>query len=931
MSVMMMMMMMSYLWVLPVDSYYEEAGYIQHARIKKSKTEENNILHFSIKRGDHALFIHLRNNHSVGVKATSKDCLLHAACMSNDVEMVKTVYHLLLSCLPEIDIINSKDHSGNTCMHIACEWGSLEIVKFLFAKDFNVNVRNNHGDSPLHITIRNRKKSIFDFLILHKADVNITNGLNETPLHIAACDQNDIYYAKTLLDPKQCNTWNHHDKYGDTPLFNALKSRSKDMINLLLFYSHFDILAVNKLKGETAANIAGRFQDLELLLRFLSEERLYPVKLQNYMGQTLVHYACWKNDIAMIRLLGDSSNNYNLSEDINLLDRMNELTPLQFACMKNDIKLVTYFLNLPDSYPDVKSKNGETVLHICSRQNMREMAEVCVEKCSRLSRNDDFDTPLHVACYKKNYDLLEWFIRGLTDTCKLDAYGNKEGNTILHVLAGRRKTKRLVELLISSKKCSHNTKNRKGNTALHVAFREGVIDNSMYLLSLSFDEKAWYNNDGYSPLFLALNNEKLHFAEKIFKQCNLKMLAQCLTTENPNLLRDFKESIGSLEMPLLLYLIYFKLSKYRYRSSAYEEDHLSYHRRVLRNDDIHDQDSDDDDNEYSVDDKIIRRSLSSKKDKTSYEDMISLVSDETSLLKQTDSHGNTILHYLAMCDYDDVLHSILKIAFEVVDINSMNSTFCTPLHYACLYQQEWIIYEIFKQEDGFKSLNQKSKLGTPFLICNKSYGSSIPQFLAAHGAKIEGSTLRSHVRQETSFTPDSSVGVIVLGDSTAGKTTLIDTLRMMLTNDRKKIQSVVEPTTGLVMSEFHYYKNAHCCRFYDFGGQVEFEASHSVHLENLLTLNADSLKNPFVFLLLVKGTDSLNQNKEQIIRWLNFVRGHVRVNTISIHLILVCSHEDKFDDSESRLSKRKALQAFLDKHDTSPLDRHEYPYFVELY
>ncbi len=923
----------------------------------KSKRDKS-ILYFCIKRGDHDLFKHLQDNYYSTLKVENEECLLHAACMSGDIEMVTTVHQFILKHSPKLHVIDWRDHLYNTCMHIACQWNSLEIMKYLFSKGFKINALNSCGDSPLHIAIQRKSKDVFDFLIKNEADTNAKNKNQETPLHIAACDQTDLYYAQTLLSHHNFSSWNEPDVCGDTPLFNALRTRNKEMITMFLLNPNYDLLAVNKIKGETAANIAGRFQDLELVEKFLSVKKLYPIKLQNYMGQTLVHLACWKNNLDMVLLLGNPHNNYEISEDLNLLDRINELTPLQFACINNDSKLVKYFLNLPDSYPDVKNKCEETVIHICSRLNMRQMAEICVDKCSRLSRNEDFDTPLHVACYKKNYDLLEWLIKGLPDTCKLDSYVNKYGNTILHVLAERQGTEKIIKFLISTKKCDHNIQNKAGNTALHFAFREGIESNAICLLSLSFSENVWYNNEGQSPLLLAIINKKLNFIKKITKYCNSEMLLKCIQTEK----HSFRESVQSLDMPLLHYLVYF-ISNEHFTSSQTTttvnslefikypllEQSEDYEFKGNDNDDDYYQDDDDDlefdntaisncsDSYASTDDSEDDNNETSQQSSIdcndSYNDLIvslalcEKIGDE--LMKLTDSHENTILHYLAMLNYDEFYTQILEKAFRIVDINSLNESLCSPLHYACSQHTDWMIYNIFQQESGFKCLNKKSKHGTPFHMCTDVYhGDKVLQFLAAHGAKIEGNNLRSAIRQEDNFTPDSSVGIIVLGDSTAGKTTLIDTLRMMVTNNRQKFICERKPTTGVVMSEYTYYKNAHCYRFYDYGGQVEFEATHSVHLENLLTLNADSSKNPFVFLLLVKGTDSHSQNKDQIMRWLNFVRGHVRVNTTSVHLILICSHEDKFESKDSRQVRRKALKKFLDDHDTSPLDRHEHPYLL---
>ena len=53
------------------------------------------------------------------------DTLLHAACVSNNADMVSFLSQEVI--LGHIDIM-AKNKRGNTCLHIACEWGSQKFV-----------------------------------------------------------------------------------------------------------------------------------------------------------------------------------------------------------------------------------------------------------------------------------------------------------------------------------------------------------------------------------------------------------------------------------------------------------------------------------------------------------------------------------------------------------------------------------------------------------------------------------------------------------------------------------------------------------------------------------------------------------------------------------------------------------------------------------
>ena len=169
-----------------------------------------------------------------------------------------------------------------------------------------------------------------------------------------------------------------------------------------------------------------------------------------------------------------------------------------------------------------------------------------------------------------------------------------------------------------------------------------------------------------------------------------------------------------------------------------------------------------------------------------------------------------------------------------------------------------------------------------------------------------------------------SIGIIALGNSAVGKTTLIRTLKMMITDDRQ-YTAVTEPTTGIAKEEFISFKNKHRYIFYDFAGQVEFETIHSVHLQNLLT-SGD--KNQFTFLLLVKGTATLEENIKQIDKWLSFIRGHVRINSTTVHVVLICTHDDKFNSDEDQQQRKHALTEYFKICGADPLLKHDYLIFV---
>ena len=80
------------------------------------------------------------------------------------------------------------------------------------------------------------------------------------------------------------------------------------------------------------------------------------------------------------------------------------------------------------------------------------------------AKNNDGDTPLHLACRSEKHSLVQLLVR----EAKLDANAkNNDGDTPLH-LACRRENFSLVQLLVRDGRCNPNEKNSDGDSALHV-------------------------------------------------------------------------------------------------------------------------------------------------------------------------------------------------------------------------------------------------------------------------------------------------------------------------------------------------------------------------------------------------------------------------------------------------------------------------------
>ena len=943
-----------------------------HKNLRTSRgnicTEGESSLFFAVRHADKVLFNHLTTvswGKTFQMLNSNHDTLFHAACFSCDIEMVHMVRAYLAKTLKDPwDHLSKRNKQGNTCLHLACEWGSLAVAKYLIEVGFKINEKNSQGDTPLHICIQYERLEIFDYLLSDEredVDINSSNELGETPLHIASFNPL-LHFAEEIISHPKFNSIDTPDISGETPLFNACHAKKEDVISKkedviskkedviskkedviskkedviskkedviskkedviskkedviskkedviskkedviskkedviskkedvipkkedvisFLLSKNCDLLCVN-IFGETVLNVVLRLGLFKIAGSIFEVMESYPSKLQNYFGQTLLHIVCTTGDVKIVKSLAHYSTVYALSEDINLIDKVNELTPLQCACMQGNVPLFEYLLNeVPDCDPDTKNKDGDTVLHICCKNNFSQMAKICKDHSSITIRNELGDTPLHVACKDENYDLVLSLLED-TDVKNLESCCNLDGDSLLHIAAGKDGALKVVMKLVETGICSHTAKNmHTGNTALHVAFSKGVLKNAEYLLDKQARDKiSWYNADDESPLCLAVRNKQYFFLEAILKPSFKPwFLQKCITVRHPfgNVLKE-----EYITMPLPHYLIYSVIKAHEVNPQVTPYDQMPHYVKE-------------------------RSKINSCELLYKFLDFIlvhNLCGDLCALL---DSRGCSLLHYLALCKCEHFRKSEDKLLTNNLCSIQDKKSKQTPLHLACFKANERMIYNILQLKNSYQLLHAKNAFGETPPDLYEQLSPNCTNFLLACGAdmKLKKENRHGHNPEDTKT---SNIGVIVVGNSAAGKTTLICSLKKMLTNNRN-LKHELNPTTGIVTDEIKSFKtSSNSYIFYDFAGQVEFETSHSVRLDNILSSAAESASaSPFVFLLMVKGNEPLSENELHINKWFSFVQSHVQVNNKNIHVALVCSHDDLLNDTQRSLRKNE--------------------------
>lgn len=138
-------------------------------------------------------------------------------------------------------IVNSTDRAGNTPLHHAAVFGSLDTIKLLIDNGGDVNAKNKRRSTPLHWAIPNEAK--VRLLLDRGAEVNPQQIDGRTPLYNAASAASADEIVKLLLargaDPNLATS------NGQTPLMTAAGHGDVEEAMRMLIAARADVHAKN--------------------------------------------------------------------------------------------------------------------------------------------------------------------------------------------------------------------------------------------------------------------------------------------------------------------------------------------------------------------------------------------------------------------------------------------------------------------------------------------------------------------------------------------------------------------------------------------------------------------------------------------------------------------------------------------------------------
>ncbi|XP_046849432.1 serine/threonine-protein phosphatase 6 regulatory ankyrin repeat subunit B-like [Xenia sp. Carnegie-2017] len=361
------------------------------------------------------------------------------------------------------------DAAGETPLLLAVESGNKLVVRELLdskAKEQLKIVKKDSGDSALHCCARKKNVDVARILLDSGSAVNLKNNDGQTALHIAAYEGQEAMIK--LLCSSNKMFADIQDKFDRTAVHIAAERGFSGIVEYLVDKVNVDINFRSK-SGNTLLHIAAQNGHTNTVLALLNKR--VPLHMPNKAGEVSLHAAVICGHVGVVETLLNKGAQVDCKTkdlytalhiavqhrkpkvvqtllgygaNVHLKGGMLEETPLHIAAHYKDGTEVAEMLLKSGANVDVPQENGETSLHIATRNNNISMIELLLSEGANAARKSQKgEIPLHIAVENSFFDIAAVLVNhvmksnlNLTHGVKFIVNSpNKKGETPLHYVS----------------------------------------------------------------------------------------------------------------------------------------------------------------------------------------------------------------------------------------------------------------------------------------------------------------------------------------------------------------------------------------------------------------------------------------------------------------------------------------------------------------
>ena len=850
--------------------------------------DEPGLLYYSIRNGWLDVTRDLITNYHFDPHKDYGKSYLYTAAKGNHIDIVE---YLIKECgCDPMKRTTWHNWIPVPVLHYVASEGLLDVLKCMV---MNINghimdeqYRDNIGRTVLHHAFKHKDvtKDLIKYLINEcSCGIIVTDrGIGVPLLHYVT--------SEGLLDVLKCMVMNinghimdkqYRDTNGRTVLHRAVKHI--DVVKYLINECNCDIMTLDK-DGNTFLHDAASERSIDVM-KYLINTHHYNLMTTNYKGQT--------GAIKHIDLVKYLINECNCDITITDKDGVPFLHYVASKGLLDVLKCMVMNINghiMDEQYRDT---NGQTVLH-CAVKHM-DVVKYLINECNcDIMVTDKDEVPvLHYVASEGLLDVLKCMVMNINGHIMDEQYRDTNGQTVLHCAV---KHIDVVKYLINECNCDIMTPDKDGNTILHDAASEGLLDvlkcMVMNINGHIMDEQ-YRNTNGWTVLHHAFKNK--YVSEDVIKylinECSCGIIVTDKELGVPIL--HYVTSEGLLDvLKCMVMNINGHIMDEQYRDTNGRTvlhcavKHIDVVKYLINecNCDIMVTDKD----EVPVLHYVASEGLLDV-----LKCMVMNINGHIMDEQYRDTNGQTVLH-CAVKHIDVVKYLINECS---CDIMVTDKDGWTPLHYTAAWWGTAKVIEYLLSTGNCDPLAKDNEGKTPLQLVKERWydrDTVIAIFKKFGNIKIIHPI-------------DSYVNVLLVGNPGAGKSTLSHVINDTATGSIalgsfRNVGGVVPCTAGIIPYKLQHRTLGNII-VHDFAGHSEYYSSHSAVIENLLQGSGG------VFLIVVNILEK--EAVKQLHQWVTVVRNEAQKALNECHVIVIVSHVDKISNPVERRRKEEIQEIIV--------------------
>ncbi|XP_067659947.1 ankyrin-3-like [Haliotis asinina] len=490
----------------------------------------NTILHLACEGGNLQIINYLLKQNTVDINGREQP--EGTPAMKAALQGHKGVFDLLVRKGADLSLM---DLLHNTILHVACEGGNLDIVKYILKQNIvNINSISEYGCTPAMKAALKGHEDVFNLIVKQGADLSLVDNEGDTILH-AACKGGNVKIVKYVLDHGSVGI-NLRGKDMFTPImiaaykghkdiFHELEKKNADLLfrdgdqNNILHLAckggNIEIIKHILTTYSMDVNDIG-FQGSTPIMLAASEGRkdMFDVLLQSgadlshvdYSRYNILHMACRGGNMELVKHvlaqniveINSRSNDGSspameaayeghtnvlkllLSEGADMTFVSDENDNILHAAL-NSKRMDTVKYVLTNDFVDIDSRNndGITAVMLAVQGGLAEIFDLMVRKGANMSLvNEDKQTILHMACEEGHSEIVKYI---LTENV-VNINGRDDGGKTPVQMAAEQGYLDIVALL-EGKGADMSVVDDRGENILHTLILDGQLNLAIYLLT----------------------------------------------------------------------------------------------------------------------------------------------------------------------------------------------------------------------------------------------------------------------------------------------------------------------------------------------------------------------------------------------------------------------------------------------------------------